>query len=135
MIDCRQLNLFVALAEDLHFARTADRLDIAQSVLSLQIKRLETDLGVRLLNRNKRAAITLTNAGDVFLLEAKAALRQLERADRIGRLAARGEAGHVALGYIRSAASAPGLPATPQDNKIARPARCVHTRANGTPVQ
>ena len=56
MMDSRQLKAFVALTEDLHFARTADRLDIAQSVLSEQIRKLETDLGVRLLNRNKRAA-------------------------------------------------------------------------------
>lgn len=135
MIDCRQLNLFVALAEDLHFARTADRLDIAQSVLSLQIKRLETDLGVRLLNRNKRAAITLTNAGDVFLLEAKAALRQLERADRIGRLAARGEAGHVALGYIGSAVTTGLLPDTLKTFRMASPDVRMHIVAMETPTQ
>ncbi|WP_168788320.1 LysR substrate-binding domain-containing protein [Paraburkholderia aromaticivorans] len=135
MIDSRQLKLFVALAEDLHFARTADRLDIAQSVLSQQIKRLETDLGVRLLNRNKRAAITLTDAGDVFLVEAKAALRQLERADRIGRLAARGEAGHVALGYIGSAVTTGLLPDTLRAFRMASPDVRMHVVAMETPTQ
>jgi DNA-binding transcriptional LysR family regulator len=135
MIESRQLKLFVALAEDLHFARTADRLDIAQSVLSQQIKRLETDLGVRLLNRNKRAAITLTDAGDVFLLEARAALRQLERADRIGRLAARGEAGHVALGYIGSAVATGLLSDTLKAFRMASPDVRMHIVAMETPTQ
>ncbi|BDD91952.1 LysR family transcriptional regulator [Pandoraea sp. NE5] len=135
MIDSRQLKLFVALAEDLHFARAADRLDIAQSVLSQQIKRLETDLGVRLLNRNKRAAITLTNAGDVFLVEAKAALRQLERAERIGRLAARGEAGRVALGYIGSAVTTGLLPDTLKAFRLASPDVRMHVVVMETPMQ
>jgi DNA-binding transcriptional LysR family regulator len=110
MLESRQLRLFVALAEDLHFARAADRLDIAQSVLSGQIRKLEADLGVRLLNRNKRAAVSLTDAGRVFLVEAVAALRQLERADRVGRLAARGEVGQVALSYVASAVTTTLLP-------------------------
>lgn len=135
MVESRQLKLFVALAEDLHFARTADRLDIAQSVLSEQIKRLETDLGVRLLNRNKRAAITLTDAGDIFLVEARAALRQLERADRIGRLAARGEAGHIALGYIGSAVTTGVLPATLKAFRMASPDVRMHIVAMETPTQ
>ncbi|SPB14637.1 LysR family transcriptional regulator [Caballeronia novacaledonica] len=111
-MDSRQLKVFVSLAEDLHFARTADRLNIAQSVLSDQLRKLETTLGVRLLNRNKRAAVTLTNAGEVFLQEALLALRQLERAEAVGRLAARGEAGNVSLGYVGSAVSTGLLPAT-----------------------
>lgn len=135
MIDSRQLNLFVALAEDLHFARSADRLGIAPSVLSQQIKRLESDLGVRLLNRNKRAAITLTDAGNLFLVEAKVALRQIERADRIGRLAARGEAGHVALGYIGSAVATGLLPDTLKVFRVASPDVRMHILAMETPTQ
>jgi len=135
MIDSRQIKLFVALAEDLHFARSADRLGIAQSVLSQQIKRLESDLGVRLLNRNKRAAITLTDAGGIFLVEAKAALRQLERADRIGRLAARGQAGQVALGYIGSAVTTGLLPDTLRAFRAASPDVRMHIVAMETPNQ
>ncbi|MDR5826289.1 LysR family transcriptional regulator [Caballeronia sp. LP006] len=109
-MDSRQLRAFVALAEDLHFARTADRLDIAQSVLSDNIKKLESDLGVRLLNRNKRSAVSLTDAGAVFLQEATLAIRQLERAEAVGRLAARGEVGNLSLGYVGSAVSTGVLP-------------------------
>ncbi|BBU31162.1 LysR family transcriptional regulator [Burkholderia sp. THE68] len=110
-MDSRLLKAFVALAEDLHFARTADRLNVAQSVLSDQLKKLETALGVRLLNRNKRSAVTLTDAGAAFLREAVLALRQLERAESVGKLAARGEIGNVSLGYIGSAVSTGLLPA------------------------
>jgi DNA-binding transcriptional LysR family regulator len=104
-MDSRLLKAFVSLAEDLHFARTADRLDVAQSVLSDQLKKLETALGVRLLNRNKRSAVTLTDAGALFLREAVLAIRQLERAESVGKLAARGEIGNVSLGYVGSAVS------------------------------
>lgn len=104
------MKVFVALAEDLHFARTADRLNIAQSVLSDSIKNLESDLGVRLLNRNKRSAVSLTDAGVIFLHEATLAIRQLERAESVGRLAARGEVGKISLGYVGSAVSTGVLP-------------------------
>jgi DNA-binding transcriptional LysR family regulator len=135
MIDSRQLQLFVSLAEDLHFARAADRLDIAQSVLSGQIKKLETDLGVRLLNRNKRAAVTLTDAGKVFLVEAVAALRQLERADRVGRLAARGEAGQVALSYVGSAVTTGLLPRMLKSFRERHPEVRMQIVAMETPTQ
>ncbi|GLQ51789.1 LysR family transcriptional regulator [Dyella flava] len=97
MIENRQIKAFVTLAQDLHFARAADRMGISQSAVSVLIQKLERHLGVQLFNRNKRAAISLTNAGEVFLVEALAALRQLERADQVGRAAARGEAGMVRL--------------------------------------
>lgn len=105
MIDVRQLQCFLAVAEELHFARAADRLGVAQSGLSTQIQRLEQDLGVTLLNRNKRQPVSLTDAGRLFLAEAVAALRHIERADQVGRLAARGLAGVVRIGYVASAAS------------------------------
>jgi DNA-binding transcriptional LysR family regulator len=135
MIDSRQLRLFITLAEDLHFARAADRLDIGQSVLSVQIKKLETDLGVRLLNRNKRATVTLTDAGKVFLVEAVAALRQLERADRVGRLAARGEAGQVALSYVGSAVTSALLPHVLKSFRAHHPEVRMQIVAMDTPMQ
>ncbi len=109
-MDSRQLKVFVALAENLHFAKTADQLNIAQSALSAHIRKLESDLGVRLLNRNKRSTVSLTDAGTMFLHEATLALRQLERAELMGKLAARGEVGSISLGYIGSAVSAGVLP-------------------------
>ena len=134
-MDSRQLKVFVSLAEDLHFARTADRLNIAQSVLSDQIRKLETTLGVRLLNRNKRAAVTLTSAGEVFLQEEMLALRQLERAESVGRLAARGEAGNVSLGYVGSAVSTGLLPATLKRFRKACPHVDMDITAMETPRQ
>ena len=105
MIDARQLRYFTAVVEELHFARAADRLNVAQSALSAQIQRLEQDIGVRLLNRNKRQPVTLTDAGRLFHAEAVAALRHIDRADQVGRLAARGLAGIVRIGFVASGAS------------------------------
>lgn len=103
MIDSRQLTYFVAVAEDLHFARAADRLGVAQSAVSTQIQRLEQEVGIRLLLRNKRQPIKLTDAGGLFYAEAVAALRHMERAEQVGKLAARGVAGVVRLGFVASA--------------------------------
>ena len=102
-LDARQLRNFIAVAEELSFARAADRLNVAQSAVSLQIKGLEEVFGARLLNRRKRAAVSLTEAGRLFLSEAVAAIRQLERAEQVGHLAARGELGHIEVGYETSA--------------------------------
>lgn len=105
MIDVRQIRYFLAVAEELHFAKAADRLGVAQSRLSTQIQRLEQDLGVMLLNRNKRKPVSLTDAGHLFHAEAAAALRHIERADQVGRLAARGLAGVIRVGYVASGVS------------------------------
>ncbi len=102
MLSYRQLEHFVAVAQELHFSRAADRLGIAQSAVSVQIQQLERQLGVRLLQRNKRKPITLTDAGELLYEEALAVLRHMERAQQIGLLAAQGMSGHVRLGYISS---------------------------------
>ena len=103
MITYRQLEHFVAVAQERHFSRAADRLGIAQSAVSVQIQQLEDALGVRLLQRHKRQPITLTDAGALLYEEAIATLRHMERAQEIGRLAAQGRGGHVRLGYVASA--------------------------------
>lgn len=104
MIESRQLRAFIAVAERLHFGRAADEIGMTQPGLSLLIKHLESDLGVRLLERRKRAAVKLTTAGELFLSEALAAVRQLVRTERVGRSAARGEVGQIQTGYVASAA-------------------------------
>jgi DNA-binding transcriptional LysR family regulator len=121
MIDARQLRYFAAVVEELHFARAADRLNIAQSALSAQIQRLERDLGVRLLNRNKRQPVTLTDAGRLFHAEAAAALRHIERADQVGRLAARGLAGIVRIGFVASGVSSGVLSGMLRDFRLSHP--------------
>ena len=104
MLDVRQLRYFVAVAEYLHFTRAADHLHVAQSALSTQVKQLEAQLGVRLLSRSKRSSVTLTDAGLLFLTEARNALRQLDIAESVGHLAGRGMLGHVEIGYVASVA-------------------------------
>jgi len=101
MIELRQLNYFVAVAEELHFARAAERLHIAQPALSMQIKALEQQLDVRLLDRTKRS-VTLTAAGALFLDEARATLRQARHAEEVGRQASRAELGRIVIGYSSS---------------------------------
>ena len=122
LLDARQLRYFIAVAEELSFAGAADRLNVAQSAVSLQIKGLEEALGVRLLNRRKRAAVSLTQAGRLFLCEAEAAVRQLERAEQVGRLAARGELGQIEVGYVTSVALNRILPSLLREYRQTHPA-------------
>ncbi|USX52985.1 LysR family transcriptional regulator [Lentzea sp. HUAS12] len=78
-MELRTLRYFVAVAEELHFGRAAQRLHLSQPPLSRAIKHLENDLGATLLHRSP-AGVTLTDAGRVLLAEARALL---EHADRI----------------------------------------------------
>ena len=104
-MELRHLRYFVAVAEELHFARAAERLGIAASTLTVQIQEIERALDARLLQRTKRS-VSLTAAGELFLEQARASLAQFERALGVGRRAGRGELGRVELGYVGSAAFA-----------------------------
>lgn len=101
-MELRHLRYFVTLAETLHFARAAERLDIAAPTLTVQIQDLERHLGAQLFTRGTRQ-VALTGAGEVFLAEARAVLGQAEQAENAGRRAGRGEVGRVVLGYVASA--------------------------------
>lgn len=93
-METRELRYFVAVAEELHFGRAAERLGIAQPPLSRAISRLERRLGATLLERTSRA-VTLTEAGSVLLREGRAALAAVEAAERRARRAATGQVGVV----------------------------------------
>ncbi|MGI5450969.1 LysR family transcriptional regulator [Streptomyces sp. CA-243310] len=87
-MEIRELRYFVALAEELHFGRAAQRLDMAQPPLSRALARLEGRLGVTLLERTSRT-VTLTEAGAVLLAEGRAILGAVAAAERRTRQAAR----------------------------------------------
>lgn len=95
----RHLRRFVVLAEELHFTRAAARLGVPQPALSLQIRHLEEELGVALFRRTRRH-VELTEAGEVFLTEARRALDQFNWAVRAARRAGQGEVGRLALGFV-----------------------------------
>ena len=96
------MQYFVTVAEELHFGRAAERLHIAQPSLSHQIRRLEQQLEVTLLNRTSRR-VELTPAGSVLLTEGRRLLKQSQRAIGLTRAA---ESEHLTIGFYGSAANA-----------------------------
>jgi DNA-binding transcriptional LysR family regulator len=103
-MELRQIRSFLSIAETLHFGRTAELIHLSQPALSLQIRALEEDVGVRLFERNRRKT-TLTAAGVAFRDDAAAALSQLDQAIRRARLAANGKLGLLRIGFISTAGS------------------------------
>jgi DNA-binding transcriptional LysR family regulator len=97
-ITLRQLQYFVAVAEEEHFTRAAERLTIAQPALSRQVSELEETLGVTLFVRGSRG-VRLTEAGRELLERARSMLAELERTIHAVRLTAGAEFGRLRLGY------------------------------------
>ncbi|WP_433274127.1 LysR family transcriptional regulator [Pseudonocardia xinjiangensis] len=103
-LELRLLRYFVAVAEELHFGRAAARLHIAQPSLSVQIRKLEHNIGTVLLLRTSRH-VELTAAGEVLLVEARRLLDGAERAAELTRAAAHGARGSLVVGFQANAAA------------------------------
>lgn len=101
-MDLRQLRYFTKLAEALNFHRAAEQLNISQPPLTVAIRRLEEELGVRLFDRVARG-VRLTAAGQAALQPARDALARVERVREAVRLGALGETGRLSVGFVGSA--------------------------------
>src|ERR1700722_3728757 len=101
-MELRQIRSFLSIAETLHFGRSAVLIHLSHPALTLQIRALEEEVGVRLFERNRRKT-TLTAAGVAFRDAAAAALSQLEQAIRRARLAASGKMGLLRIGFVSTA--------------------------------
>ncbi|MCP3138595.1 LysR family transcriptional regulator [Pyxidicoccus xibeiensis] len=108
-MEFRQLQLFVAVAEELHFGRAAARVGMAQPPFSQQIRRLEAELGVELLTRTSRR-VALTAAGSRLLDEARTLLARRADVIRTVRRAAQGETGTLRVGFAASSSAFGVLP-------------------------
>jgi DNA-binding transcriptional LysR family regulator len=103
MFSLEQLSAFVAVAEELHFGRAAERLNMTQPPLSRQVQKLERAVGARLLDRDNRR-VELTEAGRAFLVEARRLLALVETAGDLARRVDRGAAGTLRLGFTATSA-------------------------------
>jgi DNA-binding transcriptional LysR family regulator len=102
-MEMRRLRHFVVLAEELHFGRAARRLALTQPPLSISIRGLEEELGVRLFERTRRN-VSLTHAGAIFLAEARGILERTARAVDLAKAAYRGEVGRLTVGFLAASA-------------------------------
>ena len=108
-MDLRRLRYFIAVAEEGHITRAAERLGMQQPPLSRQISLMERELKLQLFRRLPRG-VEMTNAGHALLREAKAMLAQLDRALETTRRAARGEQGSLCVGIAPTAPFNPLVP-------------------------
>jgi DNA-binding transcriptional LysR family regulator len=119
-METRELRYFIAVAEELHFGRAAQRLGMAQPPLSRAISQLERRLGAKLLERNSRA-VTLTEAGTVLLREGRVAMEAVEAAERRTRRAALSATGQPGIVLAAKAGASSELLAKLLDAYAAEP--------------
>jgi DNA-binding transcriptional LysR family regulator len=106
MTDLRHLRQFVAVAEELHFGRAAKRLHMTQPPLTQAVHSLESDLEVRLFDRNKKF-VALTPAGEALLVLARRLLRDADELPHTVKAAANGFTGHLRLGFVSTVTYGP----------------------------
>ncbi|HCF2343190.1 LysR substrate-binding domain-containing protein [Pseudomonas paraeruginosa] len=110
-MELRHLRYFIAVAEELHFGRAAERLGISQPPLSQQIQALEEEISARLFERTNRR-VELTDAGRLFLDESRQVLAQVDKAVLLARRAHLGELGELKIGFTSSAPFTSTIPSS-----------------------
>jgi len=130
-MELRHLRYFVAVAEEEHVTRAAERLGIQQPPLSQQIRILERELDVQLFRRLPRG-VALTAAGVAFLADARAILAQLDHAVATAKRTARGEQGRIAVGFTSSAPFNPFVPRVIRAYREAFPLVALTLEEGGT---
>lgn len=104
-MDTQQVGTFLAVAEELHFGRAAERLHMAQPPVSRSIKQLESTLGTQLFERSTRS-VALTPAGESLIGPAREILRATQHFHETALAAGKGEVGHVRLAYAGASSHA-----------------------------
>jgi DNA-binding transcriptional LysR family regulator len=129
-VELRQLRYFVAVAEELHFRRAAERLHISQPPLSQQIRALEDELGFALLVRTRRR-VELTPAGAAFLRDARSILSELAGAVAGARRIDAGQTGRLRINFVGSALFSI-VPGTVERFRRSRPGVALELRERAT---
>ena len=135
MLDPECLQAFVTIASEGQFVRAADALGCTQSVISKRLRRLEDQLGTRLLQRNKRSKVELTHEGMQFLAPARQMLVELQKVEETGRRIALGELGTLRIGYVFSAVMTGLLPSLIRHLRTVIPDAEIVPTAMETPEQ
>jgi len=128
-MELRHLRYFLAVAEELSFTRAAERVGIAQPPFSQQIRALEQEIGVRLVDRTPRRVV-LTEAGSVFAERARFILSRIGEAVVVTQQVGRGMSGHVCVGFTESGCFHPAVTRTLLEFRQAYPALHVTLQEN-----
>jgi DNA-binding transcriptional LysR family regulator len=133
-MELRHLRYFVAVAEELHFTRAAQRLNIAQPPLSQQIRSLEDDLGVQLFVRTRRS-VALTDAGAALLVRARDLLATTQALPLELQRVARGEVGLLRIGFSSTLPLTKVLRDVVAEQRLSRPDVSLNLREMHTQLQ
>jgi len=130
-MELRHLRYFIAVAEEKHVTRAAERLGMQQPPLSQQIRALERELDVQLFRRKPRG-VELTDAGAALLADARAILSHIDHAFAATRRTARGEQGRISVGFTSSAPFHPFVPRIVRTYREAFPLVSLTLEESGT---
>jgi DNA-binding transcriptional LysR family regulator len=130
-MELRHLRYFIAVAEEKHVTRAAERLGMQQPPLSQQIRTLERELDVQLFHRKPRG-VELTDAGAALLVDARAILSHIDHAFAATRRTARGEQGRISVGFTSSAPFHPFVPRIVRAYREAFPLVSLTLEESGT---